>query len=51
MVVDGERFYLYNGDFLDIAISEGIGRNYDQFDDMFMGSNIDDLDFIVNYLK
>jgi hypothetical protein len=51
MAFDGHRFYLYNGDFSEIAIEEGLGRQYDQYDDMFMGSGLDDIDFIKSYFE
>lgn len=48
MAVEGERFFLYNGDFDKIADYNDLGK-YSDTNDKFMGSPIDDLDFIHIY--
>ena len=50
MAVEGERFFLYNGDFHKIAELECLD-GYSDTNDKFMGSPIDDVEFIENYLK
>lgn len=50
MAFEGYRFYLYNGDFKEIAEAEGLG-SYDHLNDKFMGSPISDLQFIQTFLK
>ena len=50
MAVEGERFFLYNGDFSKIAESEYLGA-YSDTNDKFMGSAMDDVRFIESYLK
>jgi hypothetical protein len=48
MAYNGTKFFLYNGDFSKIAEAENL-ENYSQQDDRYMGSGVDDLEFINSY--
>lgn len=50
MAFEGYRFYLYNGEFKDIAEVEGLGT-YDSLSDTFMGCQISEKEFIETYLN
>lgn len=50
MAVEGERFFLYNGDFDKIADYNDLGK-YSDTNDKFMGSAMDDVRFIESFLK
>lgn len=49
MAFENYRFFLYNGDFNAIAELECVGT-YNPLDDRFMGSGLDDIEFIKNIL-
>ena len=50
MVFEGERYFLYNGDFTKIAEAEYLGT-YSEKDDNFIGCSLDDEDFINSHLN
>lgn len=50
MAYEGDRFFLYTGDFATVVQDNGL-EAYDDLSDKFMGCTVDELDIIKTYFK